>query len=386
MIAVFISNKLVSADTILPLLFELARRHKGCEICFYTSHRPTYDAILRNRVLHDGISEIGSIRFIGASGRSLWARFVARFLFLLRIVGFFALALRGKLTVIHFGVLNRWPFRLLYLINRRRTFYFQQVAVGHSATESRIDNLVAQRRDAAGSLAAHTVVAFQESWHPPVDGEPAVRLTHGPTQNLRHWMLFVERRSASYFAEEFAAAGLCDADEVLVFMLGYFGKLPFLARENSMAALLHETIAALLEAGGGRPILIKPHVITDEAFLRRELSRYAGAPVLVTNLHPAVLARRARLFIANYYSTTLYTGRLLGVPTIEYTDYNEAALAVTDGGSMRPEAVTHFVNRDQAALRRAISLCIDAPIQRSGTAEADDVLLDCLAGRLDAAA
>ena len=81
----------------------------------------------------------------------------------------------------------------------------------------------------------------------------------------------------------------------------------------------------------------------------------------MTHLHPSVLATRARLVVANYYSTTLADVFNLNVPTVEYTDYSDRALAVTGGGSMRPEFVTHFINDDRARFRAALTEIMACP-------------------------
>ncbi|MDK1022136.1 MAG: hypothetical protein QGD90_10920, partial [Candidatus Hydrogenedentes bacterium] len=51
----------------------------------------------------------------------------------------------------------------------------------------------------------------------------------------------------------------------------------------------------------------------------------------------------------------------LGVPTIEYTDYSDEALRITDHGSARPEFVTHFINHDREEFERLVGELTAAP-------------------------
>ena len=52
--------------------------------------------------------------------------------------------------------------------------------------------------------------------------------------------------------------------------------------------------------------------------------------------------------ICNYYSTALIDFWYGGIETVEFTRYGENALKITDGGSMRPKYVDHFLDIDDA--------------------------------------
>jgi hypothetical protein len=76
-----------------------------------------------------------------------------------------------------------------------------------------------------------------------------------------------------------------------------------------------------------------------------------------------VLATRARVVVANYYTTTLTDCHWMGVPTIEYTHYNSRALELTAGGSMRPDMVDYFINHERAVLRATLVNLIGKPAE-----------------------
>ena len=177
---------------------------------------------------------------------------------------------------------------------------------------------------------------------------------HPPVFRTKAWTDFVEAHSDGYLNQDFDRAGVAPKSEILTFMLGYFGKLDFLISESIQLELFHKTIETLLEVGEGRPIFLKPHVITNREVLKDALMRYRGKSIIVSYLHPAVLASRSRLFVASYYSTTLSIAKGMGVPTIEFSGYTDKALALTKDGSMRPELVDHFVNLDRTAFRNVV--------------------------------
>ena len=161
MIAVFINNKLISTDTILPLVMELHRTAETGPIRFYTSSQFTYDEICLNTVLYDAIQSVGEFCFIGAKSRTLPARLLSRLLFLPLILKFFFAARIGQLTIIHFGILDVWPFRMLYYVARNRTFKFEQTPIGHSQKESEIDSIERVRKPLLAKPAACMSVGFR---------------------------------------------------------------------------------------------------------------------------------------------------------------------------------------------------------------------------------
>jgi hypothetical protein len=357
MIAVFINNKLISTDTILPLVMELHRTAETGPIRFYTSSQFTYDEICLNTVLYDAIQSVGEFCFIGAKSRTLPARLLSRLLFLPLILKFFFAARMGQLTIIHFGILDVWPFRMLYYVARNRTFKFEQTPIGHSQKESEIDSIERVRKPLLAKPAACMSVGFRhmEASGILLDSETAPpTLFHPPVFRTKAWTDFVEAHSDGYLNQDFDRAGVAPKSEILTFMLGYFGKLDFLISESIQLELFHKTIETLLEVGEGRPIFLKPHVITNREVLKDALMRYRGKSIIVSYLHPAVLASRSRLFVASYYSTTLSIAKGMGVPTIEFSGYTDKALALTKDGSMRPELVDHFVNLDRTAFRNVV--------------------------------
>ena len=51
----------------------------------------------------------------------------------------------------------------------------------------------------------------------------------------------------------------------------------------------------------------------------------------------------ALVAVCNYYSTALNDLWCNNVPTIDYSRYSAVGLRIIDGGSMRPQSVSHFI-------------------------------------------
>ena len=228
-IFVFVGNKLISTDAVLPLLFELAAEPGVGDIRVFTLDGPTYDAVTRNRVLHDGISSIGSFQLIGSRRRSWLGRLAHRIAVLPYMLRLLLITLLGDVTLLHFGSLNRWPLRVLFWVNRRRTFLVQQATGGYSQAELAMDHLLRPRKVDGRLPAAGGLLAFQNDWGPLLDQrlQDLPRYVIATTQNLPNWVRFLNERADDYFAEEFAATGVAPSREVLAVMLRYFGRLDY---------------------------------------------------------------------------------------------------------------------------------------------------------------
>lgn len=134
-IFVFLNNKLISLDTILPLIWELKTLHPEVKLEFYCFGVRTRDVIEENVVLCEVLNDMGSLKVFGGSRKlKVWRDVVALFT-LMRLVIW---GIRGC-TFIHFKALNAWPLRILYVINPRRTILFQSSSIGQTDVERRID-------------------------------------------------------------------------------------------------------------------------------------------------------------------------------------------------------------------------------------------------------
>ena len=362
MIAVFLNNKLISCDTILPVAME-AHQRTGRRALFLTTDAETYDGIRQNVVLWDAIQRIGRLVLIGRRRRTPASWLAHRLSVALLLAWLTGLALAGRLDVFHFRALNGWPLRWLFVVNRERTYLCESDSFGEPRLMGEVRGVAYARTERRQPPAAGAVIAFHPEFMPynAPDMASCPRYLFGPTRLRKVWLDYVRDRADADFAAAFAGAGLDDSPEIGAYMLGFFGPIPYLENggERVMAALLEETLDVLEDCCGELPIFLKPHIFTDMRLVRAALARRPGLKAVVTYLHPSVLATRARFCIANVYSTTQADAHSLGVPTIEYTAYSRDALSVTGYGSMRPDMIDHFINRDPDRLRQCL-LGLDA--------------------------
>ncbi len=374
-LAIFLNNKLISCDTILPVAMEVHAR-TGRQVLFFTTDKWTFDAIRENVVLWHAIHRIGRLILLGNKSGTRLSGWVAKSKGI-ALLAFLALKARfGRVSILHFRALHKPPFNLLARIAPDAVFFCESDSYGESELMRRIVEVGAPRSRDEQPPCSGTLLAFSSGWtwlsNPAAAHLP--RAVFGQTRTRKIWLDYVRTVADQFHAEAFAKAGVPDADETIVFMLGYLGALPYMRHEDSTRTLLAETLDVLAELAGGRTIMLKPHLITDMHVVAAEVARLnaRGVRTVVANLHPSVLAVRARLFIANYYSTTLADAWHMGVPTIEYTDYSDAALAVTGGGSMNPAYVAHFICRDRDRLTGTVRAVLAAPRRSPPKGETGD--------------
>jgi hypothetical protein len=273
------------------------------------------------------------------------------------LIGLGLRALFGRVVFVHFKALNSGPFALLGRLNRRRTIFFEGNCWGyHKLMMERIGNIARRRAVPSWTSTGDVLIGFSPEW-PALshrDNAGKQKLVVPSSHLSKAWLDFTEGGAERYLAKDFESAGVRPRYPYLVYILGYFGKFDFLAAPDTMRTLFDETLEILSSAAAETPILLKPHAITDVSIVTRALAGYPRGRFIVSHLHPAVLASRAVAFIGNHYSTTFADAATFSVPVIEYTEYNPKVLAMTGGGSMRPEHVTHFINRDQTRLRAVI--------------------------------
>lgn len=363
MYVVFLNNKLISCDTILPLMLELHARTPDRRVKFYCFDQQTFDAIKKNVVLWDGIHAIGQLKLFRRLEKTRVANFISRLAALRTLLRLAVTGLFNKVVFFHFKHLNKWPYRLLYLVNRRRTYLCQGDATGPASRQWIVGEIIKPRSHDIGAPAATALVGFHPSWRlleqPEAQGIPYIYF--GPTRSRQHWLDHVAAVAPKYFDTAFEAAEISSRDDIVVYILGSFGIPQAFRHPGVLAELFEEALEELNAICGDLPVFLKPHAITEMSVVDRVLSRISNRNFVVTHLHPAFLATRAKFFIANYYSTTFYDATVASVPTIEYTDYADATLEAVNGGSIRPEFVTHFINHDREALRATITELLKAP-------------------------
>ena len=349
MLHIFLKNKLISSDAIVPVLLDARRQGLSEKIRFYVQSPKTIKALRENTVLWAALNQLGEVILAVPENRSVGAIVRHRFAALGWLSKLLVSTALGKARIVHFGQLYTSKiYRPLIALRERSVLVVEGAFAGYSKAQTSFGDLDPKRQINFDISVAPNIAVFE------VDSELANRvrakgrepIVIGKPHALTGWLEFLKEQSRNAFPP--------DHKEIFSVILGTFGKLHFFPEEDSAEILLEETLDLLVENGGGRPIYLKPHVITEREKLDRILAKYKDAPIYVTNLHPSVLAERAVFTISNYYSTVLSTVHGLGGTTVEYTEYSEEAFLLSGGESVRADSVTHFILRDRTRLKALI--------------------------------
>lgn len=377
---IFLNNKLIACDTIVPLIKEVCDTQPDLVAEFVTFDRRTWQAVVDNVVLADAIKTVGRLRMLGRQRKAFVYGLVARLRLLPWLLKLVVEAARGKAQFLHFKELNSWPFKLLAILFPGRTIFSQSTAIGYHPLEKKVSEIILTRRYSTAAPAGQHILAFDPHWDVLEDERVKTRSIHwvSPPFTRRHWQDYLRSRGQDYFVEAFRAAGLEASETIIAYMLCWMGPNNQTREPDQYPKLFDETLGILAEVCPGIPVFVKPHPadagnVAAFAQLQAIAQRHPTLKLVFTHLHPAVLSIRAKFFIANTYSSTFAIPRHFGLPTIEYTDYAEAVLKETGGGSARPDMVTHFINHDAVRLRGVMTALLAAPAEAKG-AENHEVL------------
>lgn len=364
MIYVFLTEKLISCDSITPMMYELTEKYPGEKIIVCVFQVKAYEGIVSNVVLNDAIKKFGELHLLADKFSVGLPRQIQRikrwWFFLIAIVR----GILGQTTFVHFGQLNDYPRRILFLVNRKRTFLFQASPVGLSAMEKKVDrirypNLVLSTNLAAGALVAqnHDWVALDDENYSHL---PRYFITPPPSRRI--WREYIASSAKRYFED----VGLDVGDDLVVFVLSSLDPPNMTYYEDEFVQLFKRTLEILAEEIPDIPVIVKCHPATTKEYYGRIddiVERTPHRKVIVANIHPMMLASQAKFFISNALSTTYFNAKVFGVPVIEYTHYSKDVLAATGGLATRPDLTTHFINYEEDKLREAIAEVMATPKQ-----------------------
>jgi hypothetical protein len=286
-------------------------------------------------------------------------------------------------TFVHFKALNSFPMRILYHLNPERTFFCQ--ASNAYFTDAHLAALkVLEPRSFANPVpAARHFIGFDEKWWPFKDNrlQGRDRRLVSPPYRRARWHDHLRNTGASLLRN----VAIGQDERYFVMVLSTMDAAELLSNVDGYPDLFAATLRILASEAPDTPVLIKRHPATGREFaaLQEKLVKDSGHQrAYFVDLHPMVLAPRALAFIANSYSSTFDFAHHMGVSTIEFTHYSAKALAATNGGSISPRTVTHFV-QEPGQFRLTISDLLKNSQQRrspvTDQSENYDGLLDLLA-------
>ena len=384
MLIVFVTSKIITIDTILPILFEASQRNNQ-KIIVVVSRELGMHTIEKNVVINDAVNKIGFKFLFGGRYRVRWYK---------RIVGsiqlsllFFAGIFGAKF--IHFDTLPVSPIRVLSMFFSSRVFYSERDSIAHSFylqssnRKNKFGLFYTQGNypvPLGGNIISYNKDRLYYYYGHKIHEKRNVYFL-GPTRTRNLWRKYLYSKSNYYFNKFHKGVDLSNG--LIFVILTYYGVDNFneedTVSQKKLRNNFENTVKVLSVIKGDTPVFLKPHHGTDLEYVNSVLSEYDGFHI--TYFHPSMLLQKARFVICNWYSTILADAYNLGVPTIEYTYYPNSRVIKKDSinQSMGSNYVDWFVYDDVNNFKEVVNNLINKDFnhkqQTTNNEDQDNTLL-----------
>ena len=331
-IIVFVRNKLITLDTVLPMLIEMKDKYNvSSEIVVF--NEIAHNAIEKNVVIKDLINHVGQELFITKGIKSKALRRVNVLLSLVNLIGGF---IKGN-KIIHFGHLDVWPLKIIALLFNKNVYQMQGTAYGfnYSLVNRALKKRVHFPYPAGKNIILCTKYIENTKFH-NVGIEKKIYLFEEP-RTRQSFVHYINLQSDYYFNKYHPNIDVSNG--CIVFILGTIDGL------EHKYKLFHSTMKVLSNNIHSIPVLLKPHAYTEMDTVKKSIE---GLDLFhITYLHPSILATKARVFISNNFSNTLADAHSFGVETVEYACYKPEVLKITNDKSVEEKFVDYFIHNNE---------------------------------------
>ncbi|MBT5399232.1 hypothetical protein HOL24_01670 [bacterium] len=343
---IFVKNKLVTIDTVLPLLLEMNQKFKvRSKIVVWDDC--AHNAIKKNIVIMDLINTVGCELFITKGEKRVWLRryYIARSLLGILIESFFGA------KIIHFGAFNAGFLKIISFLCWKNLY---QMSSGSFNFEYKLIKLRKSNSTLmffAGKNIISTTKDIEKTKFKYCIHNKKTYIFHEP-RGQKTWIEYVYSKNGYYFDKYHNNINVNNG--VLVYILGGLDAEPHAEK------LFYSTMDILSKIQCDIPILIKPHAYTEMHTVRSRIAGYDRFHI--TYLHPSFLATKAKVFIANGFSNTFGDAHVFNVKTIEYANYSACyskdELEYLSGKSSDPKYVDFFIDNDSNEFSRVLNSCL----------------------------
>ena len=346
---VFVKNKLITIDTVMPILLEMKIKYNvSSDIVVFD--KLAHDAIDKNVVLRDLVKYVGREVFI-TKGEKITA--LRRFYIVSGLFKVFLSLINGA-KIIHFGHLNKWPLRVFALFFSKNSYQMQGNAYNfkYSSINRKAKQLLPVNYAGNNFIICSDDIETTAFYN--ITSKAKVYKV-GETRTRKSWVRYINSKSDYYFNKYHSNVDISNG--FIVFILGAID-----AYEHKNK-LFHSTIEVLSRVVFSVPIFLKPHAYTAMNTVEEAIEGLDSFHI--TYLHPSILASKARAFICNNFSNTLADAHKFGVTTVEYANYNPEALKLTNGKSTDEQYVDYFINNNEYEFEDVMSNIIDQEYKKS---------------------
>ena len=331
-IVVFLKNKLISLDSILPLALEI---NQCCNYKFYfiVWQYESYKSIIEdNVVMRDMALSIGQIVCPSQQNKGTISNKINKIITLANVLVKLYL---NKSYIFHFGALDQYPLMILTkIINKKKIVqcessltgrYVKNIQESVASRNNIIEIPMLQQRSTQENFDNYKrfsypinnsgiLIGFDLAWnwfkHP--DAISCKKLVFSEKRKAKKYFNFMLERSNYYLNQE-GLTGL-EKNKTIVIVLGHYGD----GQGEYRNKLLYEALTVLKNLDLN--IIIKPHIFCDmnlvESIVKN--SKCVNSKIYYTKIHPQILQEVSfgGLFVNN--STIRCDYKDMGFPVIQY--------------------------------------------------------------------
>ena len=158
-IVVFLGDKLISIDTILPIILAVKNHNESITIKFYTLQSEALKEIKKNLVLYEAINKIGTIWNLGLIADNNANKYLLKVLRLLHIITIFS-----NIKVIHFGFFENSYLKIFYNLKFINFYFFEKNCWGYNQIMRKFQILKRDRKENNLVSNNNFLVSFSENW------------------------------------------------------------------------------------------------------------------------------------------------------------------------------------------------------------------------------
>jgi hypothetical protein len=384
---VMLRAKTITADAVIPLCMEIKAATPECRIVFLVPNDSwpgnadengtrTWNILKKNTVLHEAMLSVGEIRLFHCHHNPYEGELKGQILRIMDALWVcFVIFLSGNIRLLHFVEPGN---RLMKLANGIAAFFGKRYAVESrlfvGESMMRIEQKHKGEITQDSSMYADAVLSFSRT-HAAMERGNVETYLLGCSHQFPAWVSFVRERGRLFYKSFYGTHPHLKDKKVVVFCLSIvdiqpgYGDSEMRLGRHGMRQLFFEAMDVLYSHAKDLVVFLKPHYITNMEVLRDHLASMSGDSFHITYEHPEVLLSGADLQISCNFSTTLWMGRIMGVPTVEYADYSDRYLQFLRGNAYEPDAVSFFINNNQVGLDAVVQSLIQESLPRTAMRE-----------------
>ncbi|OUU62650.1 MAG: hypothetical protein CBC22_03935 [Alphaproteobacteria bacterium TMED62] len=349
-IYLFLNNKILTLDTVIPLIFDFKKENRNIEVIFYCFNKSTLDEINKNLFLLKLINNVGVLKILPSSSTIKIIRIFNIFfnLMFLLITSIFI-----KNTYIHFKALELFPFNVLYFTNKKNCFYIDPNPWGYIKNLEKSDDIFFKNkrfkdeRPQKEIKYTKNIITFSKE-SPFVERmkkkKKKIFFLNFPRAD-KEWLKYCYKESQFFIKKNFSIKKIKDNKKLVLYLIGHFGAISGFDKNTNGKILFIKTIIQLKKINDVF-IIFKPHPNANVKEIKRILKNLDFINYKISYMHTAVLASFCKYTISNYFSFALPDAWFANSITIEITKYDKEILSFTKNNSVGEEFVNYFIDSE----------------------------------------